>query len=524
MSAVLSGRDVLAVMPTGYGKSAVYQIAGAERRGPTVVVSPLIALQHDQARSLEGRDAGTAAAANSRVSDSERAAIFDDLSDGRLEFLLLAPEQFRSADAVRRIAASSPSLFVVDEAHCISAWGHDFRPDYLHLGAAVEAIGRPPILALTATASPLVRDEIVARLRMREPEVLVHGFDRPNIRLGVERFVEASERNAALLAAAAARPFPGIVYVATRRATEDLAAELARRGLRTAGYHGGMVTRERRSVHEAFHGGRLDVVVATNAFGMGIDVPDVRFVHHQAMSDSLDAYYQEVGRAGRDGDPATATLFHRPGDVGLRRFLGAGAGADETVLRSIADALRVAPEGIAVEALLPEIDASPRRAWRAIALLDLAGGLEVLAGGRIRAGGEADAGEAVGEALRLAADHERLQRSRIEMMRAWADTQECRRAFLLEYLGQAFGASCGNCDNCLRGRSPAGSRRPAGPYRQGARVAHAEWGEGLVLRSTRERIVVQFANVGYRTLSTEVVEAGGLLRVLEPAENERRRA
>ena len=188
VSAVLAGRDVLVVMPTGYGKSAVYQIAGAERRGPTVVVSPLIALQHDQARSLEARDAGIAAAANSRVSGSERAAIFDDLADGRLEFLLLAPEQFRNADAVQRISASSPSLFVVDEAHCISAWGHDFRPDYLHLGAAVEAIGRPPILALTATASPLVREEIVARLRMREPEVFVHGFDRPNIRLGVERF------------------------------------------------------------------------------------------------------------------------------------------------------------------------------------------------------------------------------------------------------------------------------------------------------------------------------------------------
>src|ERR687884_1277649 len=215
---VLDGRDVLAVMSTGYGKSAIYQIAALLIPGPTVVVSPLLALQRDQIDELDDTDAtGGAAGVNSLASEGERREALEDLEDDELEFLFVSPEQLSNEEVLAEVAAAKPSLLVVDEAHCISEWGHDFRPDYLKLGAVAEAVGRPPLLALTATASPPVRHEIVERLRMRSPEGIVRGFDRPNIRLAVERFhgeQSAARKLRALQDAIAAAPKPGIVYVA----------------------------------------------------------------------------------------------------------------------------------------------------------------------------------------------------------------------------------------------------------------------------------------------------------------------
>src|SRR5919205_482077 len=198
VAAVLDGRDVLAVMSTGYGKSAIYQIAALLIPGPTVVVSPLIALQRDQVEDLEERGAGGAASVSSHVGETERREAFEELAEDQLEFLFMSPEQLSNEEVLAEVAPAAPSLFVVDEAHCISEWGHDFRPDYLKLGSVAEAIGRPPILALTATASPPVREEIVTRLGMRDPEVIVRGFDRRNIRLGVERFHDANHKRRAL--------------------------------------------------------------------------------------------------------------------------------------------------------------------------------------------------------------------------------------------------------------------------------------------------------------------------------------
>src|SRR3954471_171844 len=323
---VLEGRDVLAVMSTGYGKSAIYQIAAQLIPGATVVVSPLLALQRDQIEELdETEDSGGAAGVNSMASASERREALEDLGRDELEFLFVSPEQLSNEEVLGEIAAAEPSLFVVDEAHCISEWGHDFRPDYLRLGGVAEAIGRPPVLALTATASPPVRAEILERLRMRDPVLVVRGFDRPNIHLAVERHDHEREKDEALLECVIEAERPGIVYVATRRRAESIAAALTERGADARPYHAGLRGSLREGTQEDFMHDRCEVGVATIAFGMGVDKPNVRFVFHADISESVDAYYQEIGRAGRDGEPARALLFYRPQDVGLRRFF-AGPG------------------------------------------------------------------------------------------------------------------------------------------------------------------------------------------------------
>src|SRR5215207_941096 len=267
---VLEGRDTLAVLATGSGKSAIYEIAGLLLPGATLVVSPLIALQRDQVDKLRERALG-AAPLNSSVPESEREEALAELAEDALEFLFLAPEQLANADVLDELAADRPSLIVVDEAHCISEWGHDFRPDYLRLGSAIEALGHPTMLALTATAGPPVRDEIVQRLGLREPAIVVRGFDRPNIFLGVERFHDERHKRDALIERVAQAPKPGIVYAATRKRTEELARALEEAGVHAGAYHAGMGKPAREEAQRAFMESELEAIVATTAFGMGVD-------------------------------------------------------------------------------------------------------------------------------------------------------------------------------------------------------------------------------------------------------------
>ncbi|WP_082506742.1 RecQ family ATP-dependent DNA helicase [Arthrobacter sp. Leaf337] len=523
MRALTAGRDVLAVMPTGYGKSAIYQVAALQLhrnspgRGPAVVVSPLIALQEDQLDGLLETLGGKAAVAiNSGHSDAQINDAWKAAENGDADFVFLAPEQLAKTETVERLAALDVPLFVVDEAHCVSSWGHDFRPDYLRLGEVREQLGNPPVVGLTATASPPVRDEIQQRLRMKDPLVLVHGFDRPNIRLEVIRHHKDKDKRRAVITQVAELKGPGLLYAATRKDTEAYAAKLTALGLRAEAYHAGRKQSERDRVHEQFLDDGLDVVVATTAFGMGIDKPNVRFVIHADIPDSLDSYYQEIGRSGRDGQEAAAVLHYRSEDLGLRTFFGTHT-PDEESLMTVLEALRAAGGPVKQKALAEQTGFSPRRLTGVLNQLQ-----ETRAVRTGKRGVRLDAGAKLPAVVERAVEHaearQRVDRSRIEMMRAYAETDACRRQFLLGYFGEDLPEPCGNCDTCSDGSAyaedyddAAAAAAGGDPFPLQASAVHKEWGPGLVMRHEEDTITVLFEQEGYKTLSRQAVTDGKLL-------------
>ena len=331
IGAVLDRQDALAVMPTGGGKSLCYQVPALMREGLTVIISPLISLMKDQVDSLLQSSVEGAAALHSGLSPEERWEVEKRVRTGEVRMLYVAPERLRSLEFVLTLRRAGVSLFVVDEAHCISEWGHDFRPDYLFLPRAVRDLGHPPILALTATATPRVRQDILRSLRMREPKVVVTSFNRPNLTYRVLPAKEKKDKLPLILSVIRSSPPPGIIYGATRKECEELAASLERTGVNAAYYHAGMEASERSNVQERFMTDELDVVVATVAFGMGVDKPNVRFVVHASIPGSLPAYIQEAGRAGRDGDKSECVVVYRGADLGRRKRLVTlnAAGVDE---------------------------------------------------------------------------------------------------------------------------------------------------------------------------------------------------
>jgi ATP-dependent DNA helicase RecQ len=521
VEAAVEGRDVLAVMPTGHGKSAIYQLAAKLLDGLTVVVSPLIALQRDQVEQLEELGADPAVAVNSSQRVGENREAWEELEAGDAGFVFLAPEQLARDEVLERLRELQPSLLVIDEAHCVSAWGHDFRPEYLRLGHVVEALGHPTTVALTATAAPPVREEIVERLRMREPREVVRGFDRPNIFLEVQRHSDDDAKRDAIVERAIAEAKPGLIYVATRKDAERYAEALAEAGVRAEAYHAGMSRAERERVHDAFTDGTAEVVAATSAFGMGIDKADVRFVLHAAPPDSLDSYYQEIGRGGRDGEPALAALFHRQEDFGVHRFR-TGGGADVEMLSAVASRVRRAKQPVPPERLRERLDVGASRLTAAVNLLEQVGAVETTDDGDL-VWLEGTVKPAVDEAARIAEARRRVDRSRVEMMRGYAETGGCRRRFLLGYFGEELAERCGACDTCRSGsaerveesrESADASSDATGDWSVGQRVRHESWGEGGVVSDDGDRITVLFDEEGYKTLALEVVERSGVLQPL----------
>ena len=525
LQALLTGQDVLAVLPTGAGKSLVFQIASQVLPGLTIVISPLLALMHDQEESLEERGVEVAVI-NSTLSPAQAEAEMARVASGEARLLYVTPERLLNEAFVREIAALPVSLLAVDEAHCISEWGHSFRPAYQALGAASRRLGRPTMLALTATATPWVRRDIVEQLGMRDPQIVVRGSDRPNLFLEVRRVEsEADEVRELrrLLApsddaergdeAIGGRGEPdyyagsGIVYTATTRAARDTAEMLRACGISADFYHGQRSKRDRERVQDAFMAGEIRIVAATNAFGLGIDKPDVRFVIHRDIPASLEAYYQEAGRAGRDGEPARAVLVYRPADLGRAAFLAGGGRLDRADVAAVCTALAEHGE-LAHRKLAAVTGLSQPVLLRVVAALDA----EDLLGrrrGRLRLlRSDIDP-----EVVSLEAEERRraYERSRLTMMRGYAESTECRREYIMNYFGEAYDPSaCQLCDNSLVRRSSPRAVQ-SGPFPVGMAVRHAAWGEGLVERATADSVTVLFDAVGFKTFDLELVRERHLI-------------
>jgi ATP-dependent DNA helicase RecQ len=375
IASVLAGRNTVVVMPTGAGKSLCYQLPSVLLPGVTVVVSPLIALMKDQVEQLTARGI-PATLINSTISEEERAERMRRMRAGAYRCVYVAPERFRSHAFVDALQASGVALLAIDEAHCISQWGHDFRPDYALLGQVRKKLRPPRTVALTATATPEVRDDIVRSLLLKDPAVFVAGFDRPNLFLEVCAVTGDDDKRTAC-AARVAEGGSGLIYCATRKAAESMHTALRQLGHKPVLYHAGMEEEDRRRAQDLFMSSKDAVAIATNAFGMGIDKPDIRFVIHAQLPRAVEAYYQEIGRAGRDGEPAHAILLFNHADVFTQERMIEGNHPSEPVISDIWNAL-VAAGGFekGLSALAHGVGASEFEVSAALRILEREGLLE----------------------------------------------------------------------------------------------------------------------------------------------------
>jgi ATP-dependent DNA helicase RecQ len=468
IEAVLEGEDTLAVMPTGSGKSLCYQVPALALDAPTLVVSPLISLMKDQADKVSEQGV-EAATLNSTLTSREEARAMEEIRREKARIVYVTPERLASGELARLLGRHKPALAVIDEAHCISHWGHDFRPAYLEIAPALAALGHPAVLALTATATADVIDDIRAHLQRPRMKVVNTGVYRPNLFYAVRQVTNPNEHRSALLELAR-RPGSGIVYCATVKAASEVHELLSQAGEEPQLYHGRLSPRERSERQDAFIGGAARLMVATNAFGMGIDKPDIRFIVHYQVPASIEAYYQESGRAGRDGEEATCTLLYDHADRRVQRFLTAGRIPTADELRALAAGERT------------DLPATVARAARAL-LRESPTTEESLA--------------------RLAATYrERAEgdRLRLERMTAYAQSAKCRWRAILDYFGEPpEWERCEHCDNCARVAPAEPEAQPLGGesrdqpgLRPGDAVELPRYGEGRVRSATDERVQVEF--------------------------------
>jgi ATP-dependent DNA helicase RecQ len=491
ISAILNGEDVVVVMPTGGGKSLCYQLPAILLEGVTVVVSPLIALMKDQVDALLAREI-PATLVNSTISASEQRERIHRMRNGEFKLVYIAPERFRSRSFVEALGRITIGFFAIDEAHCISQWGHDFRPDYFRLGPVLKELGNPPTGAFTATATAEVRSDILVRLGLENPRVFIAGFARPNLRFivtEVQREAEKFDRVRDVIR----RHRTGIVYCATRKRVDEVTDYLKSCGIKAVSYHGGYGDSAREEAQNQFAQSLCDVVVATNAFGMGIDRADLRFVLHFEIPGSLEAYYQEAGRAGRDGEAAECELLFNYADTRIQDFFIEGNNPSLELIRRVYSLLlRLADErgetALSIHDLAARLDEgiNEMAVHSVLTLLNRHGVIE-----RFDIPGKRTRGNRILQAdlnpFQLPIDaaalreKERCDRSKLKAMVDYAYGRECRQKIILRYFGDPEYTCCGTCDRCLSER------------RQNARPPDEN--ESLIVRKALSAV----ARMSYRT-------------------------
>jgi ATP-dependent DNA helicase RecQ len=527
IDSVLDGKDTLAIMPTGSGKSLCYQIPARIMEGMTVVVSPLISLMKDQLEKLDEMGI-RAAQVNSSLSSQEEREALAAIAENRCEIVFCTPERLAMAEFVEVLKAVEIALVVVDEAHCISQWGHDFRPAYLEMAGAIEALGRPPVLALTATATEEVVDDIGRQLNRPRLNVVNTGVYRPNLHYSVVQVTNPDEKLEQAQRLVRETEGKGIVYAATVKAAEEIHALLQEQGESVTIYHGKLGAAERKANQDLFMNDERRVMVATNAFGMGIDKPDTRFVIHLQIPANLEAYYQESGRAGRDGKDADCTLLFLQDDKRVQQFFLAKHYPTADEIRAVYEAVRELAENEAATPERVEDVAGDMAGPYLKVCLKLLKDARLLRQSRKLAFNvtaqepKAALFEAMAEVYRRKQDHDK---EALEQMVGYAVSGFCRWKLLLDYFGDEVEGfeKCCRCDNCLHppaaillddieirddefDREPEPEPDPSASFEPGARVKVPKYGEGVVSSSAGDQVAIDFPDGEQRSFMKDFVE------------------